>query len=102
MDIYMTDQNIGKNIFHPTRMCGGSCKRGYKIPVDWDRIPESYHEPDNNPAKDALSKAINTGDWSINLETFKYLKHWLGRFTVDLFASDRNYGIVRRRRRVCA
>jgi hypothetical protein len=39
---------------------------------------------------DAMSKEINTDDWSIHEDAFRELERWAGPFTVDLFANAQN------------
>jgi hypothetical protein len=41
---------------------------------------------------DAMTKQVNTDDWSVHPEAFGMLQSWFGRFTVDLFASADNFG----------
>jgi hypothetical protein len=42
---------------------------------------------------DALSKHVNTDDWSVNQDAFKDLEKMVGVFTVDLFASAYNFKV---------
>jgi hypothetical protein len=42
---------------------------------------------------DALSKHVNTDDWSVHQDAFKDLEKMVGVFTVDLFASAHNYKV---------
>jgi hypothetical protein len=42
---------------------------------------------------DALSKHVNTDDWSVHHDAFRDLERMVGVFTVDLFASAHNYKV---------
>jgi hypothetical protein len=37
--------------FHPDPYVRGILDQGFKVPVDWDKIPESYEEADNKSAR---------------------------------------------------
>lgn len=39
---------------------------------------------------DLISKSPDTNNWSIDGETFNYIKNCFGKFTVDKFADDLN------------
>jgi hypothetical protein len=42
---------------------------------------------------DAMTKQVNTDDWSIHPEAFSTLQQWFGKFSVDLFASSENFKV---------
>jgi hypothetical protein len=44
---------------------------------------------------DAMTKQVNTDDWSIHPEAFSTLQSWFGKFTVDLFASADNFKVAK-------
>jgi hypothetical protein len=44
---------------------------------------------------DAMTKHVNTDDWSIHPEAFGMLQLWFGKFTVDLFASADNFKVAK-------
>ena len=41
--------------FIPDAYVRGILTEGYRIPVEWEEIPESYEEPDNKSAKEHYS-----------------------------------------------
>jgi hypothetical protein len=44
---------------------------------------------------DAMTKQVNTDDWSIHPEAFGMLQQWFGKFSVDLSASSENFKVAR-------
>jgi hypothetical protein len=44
---------------------------------------------------DALSKHINSYDWSVHWDAFESLRQMVGEFMVDLFASAQNFKVER-------
>jgi hypothetical protein len=42
---------------------------------------------------DALSKHVNSDDWSVHPEVFNTLQQWFGVFSVDLIASPENFKV---------
>jgi hypothetical protein len=63
-----------------------------KLNLDFYPIWVSRSDPRLQKA-DALSKQINTDDWSIHPDAFCTLQSWFGKFTVDLFASAENFKV---------
>jgi hypothetical protein len=53
---------------HPDPYVHGILDHGFKVPVDWDKIPESYEEADNNSARkyynfvqEEVARLVNSG-----------------------------------------
>jgi hypothetical protein len=65
-----------------------------KLNLDFNPIWVSRTHPRLQKA-DALTKQVNTDDWSIHLEAFSTLQSWFGKFTVDLFASADNFKVAK-------
>jgi hypothetical protein len=63
-----------------------------KLNLDFHPIWVSRMDPRLQKA-DALTKQVNTDDWSIHPDAFSMLQSWFGRFTVDLFASADNFKV---------
>ena len=54
------------------------------------RLYPSWIPRDQNKKADAISKELDTDNWSIDNETFFYIKSIYGNFTVDRFADHVN------------
>jgi hypothetical protein len=52
-----------------------------QISIDW--VPRNL-----NVEADALSKTIDSDDWSVSQNIYNYLDNLYGKFTIDLFASN--------------
>jgi hypothetical protein len=63
-----------------------------KLNLDFHPIWVSWSDP-RLQKTDALSKQINTNDWSVHPDAFCTLQSWFGKFTVDLFASAENFKV---------
>jgi hypothetical protein len=44
---------------------------------------------------DALTKQVNSDDWSVHPDAFITLQQWFGVFSIDLFASPENFKVAR-------
>jgi hypothetical protein len=65
-----------------------------RLNLDFHPIWVSRTDPKLQKA-DALTKQVNTDDWSIHPEAFSMLQSWFGKFTVDLFASADNFKVAK-------
>jgi hypothetical protein len=63
-----------------------------RLNLDLNPIWVSRTDPRLQKA-DAMTKQVNTDDWSIHPEAFSTLQSWFGKFTVDLFASADNFKV---------
>jgi hypothetical protein len=43
---------------------------------------------------DALTKQVNTDNWSIHPDAFGTFQQWFGKFSVDLFDSSENFKVA--------
>jgi hypothetical protein len=64
-----------------------------RLNLDFHPIWVSRTDPRLQKA-DALTKQVNTDDWSISPEAFGMVKSWFGRLTMDLFASADNFKVA--------
>jgi hypothetical protein len=65
-----------------------------KLNLDLNPIWVSRTDPRLQKA-DAMTKQVNTDDWSIHPEAFCTLQSWFGKFSVDLFASSDNFKVAK-------
>jgi hypothetical protein len=65
-----------------------------KLNLDLNPIWFSRTDPRLQKA-DAMTKQVNTDDWSIHPEAFGTLQLWFGKFSVDLFASSDNFKVAK-------
>jgi hypothetical protein len=65
-----------------------------KLNLDLNPIWVSRTDPRLQKAN-AMTKQVNTDDWSIHPEAFGTLQQWFGKFSVDLFASSENFKVAR-------
>jgi hypothetical protein len=65
-----------------------------KLNLDLNPIWVSRVDPRLQKA-DAMTKQVNTDDWSVHPEAFDTLQQWFGKFSVDLFASSRNFKVAK-------
>jgi hypothetical protein len=69
-------------------------ERAQELNLDLQPIWVSRTDPRLQKA-DALSKHVNTDDWSVDSDSFQTLDQWAGGFTIDLFASANNFKVAR-------
>jgi hypothetical protein len=65
-----------------------------ELNLDLNAIWVSCSDPRLQKA-DALSKHVNSDDWSVHPDAFDTLQQWFGVFSIDLFASPENYKVSR-------
>jgi hypothetical protein len=65
-----------------------------ELNLDLNAIWVSCSDPRLQKA-DALSKHVNSDDWSVHPDAFDTLQQWFGVFSIDLFASPDNYKVSR-------
>jgi hypothetical protein len=65
-----------------------------KLNLDLNPIWVSRVNPRLQKA-DALTKQVNSDDWSVHPEAFGTLQRWFGKFSVDLFASPENFKVAK-------
>jgi hypothetical protein len=51
IDAHFARADFWAEHLHPDPFVCGILDHGFKVPVDWDRIPESYEEQDNVSAR---------------------------------------------------
>jgi hypothetical protein len=65
-----------------------------ELNLDLNAIWVSRSDPRLQKA-DALTKQVNSDDWSIHPDAFNTLQQWFGIFSIDLFASPENFKVSR-------
>jgi hypothetical protein len=65
-----------------------------KLNLDLNPIWVSRVDPRLQKA-DAMTKQVNSDDWSVHPEAFGRLQRWFGRFLVDFFASPENFKVAK-------
>jgi hypothetical protein len=65
-----------------------------KLNLDLKPIWVSRADPRLQKA-DALTKQVNSDDWSVHPDAFGTVQQWFGNFLVDLFASPENFKVAR-------
>jgi hypothetical protein len=65
-----------------------------KLNLDLNPIWVSLVDPRLQKA-DALTKQVNSDDWSVHPDAFGTLQQWFGKFSVSLFASPENFKVAK-------
>jgi hypothetical protein len=98
---YLTDSENVARIFCPgsgdlslMRLALQVLEIALRLNLDLNPIWISRTDPRLQKA-DAMTKQVNTEDWSIHPEAFSMLQSWFGKFTVDLFASADNFKVAK-------
>jgi hypothetical protein len=98
---WLTDSENVSRIFRrgsgdlsPMRLALQVVELALKLNLHLNPIWVSRTDPRLQKAE-AMTKQVNTDDWSIHPETFGTLQQWFGKFSVDLFASSENFKVAR-------
>jgi hypothetical protein len=65
-----------------------------ELNLDLNAIWVSRSDPKLQKA-DALTKQVNSDNWSVHPDAFNTLQQWFGVFTINLFASPENFKVSR-------
>jgi hypothetical protein len=65
-----------------------------ELNLDLNAIWVSRSDPRFQKA-DALTKQVNSDDWSVHPDAFVTLQQWFGVFSIDMFASPENFKVAR-------